>query len=288
MEVFLVLAEELHFGRTAERLRISAARVSQTISKQERQIGAPLFERTSRKVTLTPIGQQFLAELRPAYEELRRVVETTVAVARGHEGTLTLGIMGAMGHEIFPILDLFRARHPACALQLREAHFSDPFGPLRSGQVDVQLTWGPVREPDLAVGPEVYTESSVLAVPDGHPLAARQSVSLEDLAGYPVMAVPSQAPEYWIDAISPFRTPSGRPIARDTTVVTFQEVLTLVAAGVSITPVHAHAVKYYQRPGIVFVPIHDAQPCSWYLIWRAAGETTLVRAFAQAARDATG
>ncbi|MFD0853538.1 LysR family transcriptional regulator, partial [Actinomadura adrarensis] len=71
IEIFLTLAEELHFGRTATRLRISPARVTQAIQKQERHIGGPLFERTSRTVRLTPLGSQLRDDLRPVYAGLR-------------------------------------------------------------------------------------------------------------------------------------------------------------------------------------------------------------------------
>ncbi|GAA3164734.1 LysR family transcriptional regulator [Nonomuraea salmonea] len=67
IEIFLTLAEELHFGRTAERLHVTPARVSQAVKKQERRIGAALFERSSRAVALTPIGRQLFADLAPAY-----------------------------------------------------------------------------------------------------------------------------------------------------------------------------------------------------------------------------
>jgi len=69
-EIFLTLAEELHFGRTAERLFVSQARVSQSIKKLERRIGAPLFERTSRHVALTPIGRQLHRDIGPAYRRI--------------------------------------------------------------------------------------------------------------------------------------------------------------------------------------------------------------------------
>ena len=74
IEIFLTLAEELHFGRTAERLHVSTTRVSQTIRKVERQIGVPLFERTSRRVVLTPIGRDLEEGLRPAFQQTRDVL----------------------------------------------------------------------------------------------------------------------------------------------------------------------------------------------------------------------
>jgi DNA-binding transcriptional LysR family regulator len=71
VQAFLALAEELHFGLTAQRLHVSQPRVSRLIAALERQTGGKLFERTSRKVTLTPLGQQLHTELRPAYEQMR-------------------------------------------------------------------------------------------------------------------------------------------------------------------------------------------------------------------------
>ncbi|NUS17670.1 MAG: LysR family transcriptional regulator, partial [Streptomyces sp.] len=95
IEAFLALAEELHFGRTAVRLRITTARVSQVIGKLERRVGAPLFERTSRSVSLTPIGRRLHEDLRPAFERLEAALATAVAAGRGVTGELRVGFVGA-------------------------------------------------------------------------------------------------------------------------------------------------------------------------------------------------
>jgi DNA-binding transcriptional LysR family regulator len=89
IEIFLTLAEELHFGRTAERPHVSTARVSQTIKKLERRIGAALFERTSRHVALTPIGRRLDDDLRPAYEQIREGIGRAIASGRGIEWRLS-------------------------------------------------------------------------------------------------------------------------------------------------------------------------------------------------------
>jgi len=91
IEIFLTLAEELHFGRTAERLHVSTARVSQTIKKLERRIGAALFERTSRRVTLTPVGRQLYADVGPAYRQLLAGIEHAVTAGRDIRGLLRVG-----------------------------------------------------------------------------------------------------------------------------------------------------------------------------------------------------
>src|SRR5215510_2897054 len=94
IEIFLTLAEELHFGRTAERPHVSTARVSQTIKKLERRVEATLFERTSRQVALTPTGRRLDDDLRPAYQQSREGGDRAIAAARGVEGELRAGCIG--------------------------------------------------------------------------------------------------------------------------------------------------------------------------------------------------
>jgi DNA-binding transcriptional LysR family regulator len=284
IEIFLTLAEELHFGRTAERLRVSPARVSQAIALQERRIGATLFDRTSRRVTLTPIGARLRDDLALGYRSIQAGLDAARTAARGLTGTLTIGTMGALAHEIADVTTRFRAQHPHCELSFREIRVSDPFGPLRSGEVDLALIWLPVREPDLTVGPVVRTSPIHLMMSTDHRYARRETVCLEDLADCVVPQSASPVPAYWEEALSPRHTPSGRPIPRGPAVATWQEVLAAVAAGAAVVPIQEEASRYYAWPGIVYVPIRDAEPSRWALIWRTAGETALVRAFAEAAR----
>ncbi|MDA3649772.1 LysR substrate-binding domain-containing protein [Saccharopolyspora indica] len=287
IDCFLVLAGELHFGRTAERLHLSQARVSQTIKKLERRIGAPLFERTSRRVRLTPLGEQLLADVEPLQRAMRDAFDRATASARGIDGVLDVGFLGSgAGMLTSALLDTFRSRHPGCEVRMRETQFADPLGPLRAGDVDVLLTRLPVEEPDLTVGPVVIAEPRVLMVPTGHPFARRESAELEDLARDTVFGVVSSAPQYWWDFHVPPETPSGRQVRRGQSVSTFQELITLVAAGQGITPVAASVTRYFAHPGVAFVPLRDAPPTEVALVWRTAGLNSRVRAFAQAAADA--
>lgn len=96
IEIFLTLAEELHFGRTAERLHLSQARVSQSISRQERRLGGALFDRSTRTVTLTPLGQRLRDDLHPGYGLIRKALTRAAETARGCSGTVRLGAMGAL------------------------------------------------------------------------------------------------------------------------------------------------------------------------------------------------
>ncbi|GIG69251.1 LysR family transcriptional regulator [Phytomonospora endophytica] len=286
IEIFLTLADELHFGRTAERLLVSQARVSQSIKLQERRIGGALFERTSRSVRLTPLGERLRARLRVGYGEIMAGIDEAVAVARGQVGTLNVGTFDVHHREIAAVIDLFQQRYPLCELRMREVLPADPFGGLRAGRVDVAILWLPVREPDLTVGPRLYTERLVLAVGSGHPLATREQVEMEELGDHPVAGLEGPIPDYVWEAHTPFTTPAGRLIRRGTTIATLEEALTAVGFGTVVSPLGSYVAASRVRPDVTFVPIADGPVLQYAPVWRSAGETALVRAFVQAAEDA--
>jgi DNA-binding transcriptional LysR family regulator len=284
IEIFLTLAEELHFARTAERLHVTPARVSQAIKKQERQVGATLFERNNRAVALTPIGQRLRDDLRSGYDQIRTGLDRAAAAAAGIGGTLRLGVMHAIGYEVRFLLDAFRAR-PGCDVQVVESHFGDPFGPLRAGDVDVQLLWAPVREADLTVGPVLLTEGRLLGVATGHPLATRTSASMEDFGDYPAPDPGPLAPGYWFAARIPEYTPAGRRVPQGAVAHTINELQHLIATGQVISSLSVAGARYFSHPGIVRLPMPDAPPTEWILVWRTAAENELIRAFSKTCED---
>ncbi|GAB3982910.1 LysR family transcriptional regulator [Actinoallomurus acanthiterrae] len=284
IEIFLTLAEELHFGRTAERLHITPSRVSQAIKKQERQIGAPLFDRTSRVVRLTPLGEQLQRDLSAGYRRIGEGIEAAKASVHGTSGTLTLGTIGPFSLHIGGVLDLFQTRHPDARVLHREVQPPSPLDLLRSGEVDVAHLWLPVREPDLTVGPLTHTSPVLLMVSSTHPFAGQDSICLEDLGDCAVVQGKS-IPAYMEETFNPYRTPAGRLIRRGRKVSTWQEALNAVSSGQAVAGVTAEVTDFYPWPTLAFVPIRDAAPCQWALVWRTAAETPLIRALAQAAAD---
>ncbi|NJP43741.1 LysR family transcriptional regulator [Streptomyces sp. PRB2-1] len=286
IEAFLALAEELHFGRTAVRLRITTARVSQIIGKLERRVGAPLFERTSRTVALTPIGRRLHEELRPAFERVEAAFAGAVAAGRGVGGRLRVGFVGAAaGQLLVRATDRFSARHPECEVDIHEVQMGEALERLRADRLDVLIACLPLSGADLANGPVLLSEPRMLAVPAGHELAARTSVSVEDLARTELLRAPCSLPDHWREPGSPRLTPAGRPIPVGRSAATFQEILTLVGAGLGVFPVGAHAVRFHARPDVAFVPFHDTPPLEWGPVWRASRATARVRAFAESAAD---
>ncbi|NBH12122.1 LysR family transcriptional regulator [Amycolatopsis sp. SID8362] len=285
IEIFLTLAEELHFGRTAERLHVSQARISQAIGHQERRLGALLFDRANRRVVrLTPVGRQLRDDLRPVYADLRDSLERARLAARGITAVLRVGVLPHNGHDLRPHWDAFRSRHPQWNLRIQYAPFVDPFAGLRRGDVDVLVAWLPVEEADLTVGPVLFTEPRVIAVAGEHELAGRPSVSLDMISHFRFPSIAS-APAYWIDSYLPPRTPQGRPIERGPLVRNNEQVLALVSVGEIVTPYPRHMSRYGVRPDIAYLPIRDIDAIAYALVWQSESENDLIRALARTIGD---
>ncbi|WP_314249901.1 LysR family transcriptional regulator [Streptomyces kutzneri] len=286
IEIFLTLAEELHFGRTAQRLHVSQARVSQAIKKQERRIGAPLFTRTSRTVHLTDVGRQFRDDLQPVYAGLHDSLERAQLAARGITAQLRVSLMPFNVADLHPYWKAFRARYPHWGLQIRQATYTDVFGQLRSGAMDVLVAWLPVEEPDFTVGPILCTDSRILAVAADHPLAERDSVPLELLADFQHGTVQG-LPDYWEDSYLPFHTPRGRTIERIASAASDNgdDLISYVGMGEIIHAWPGHVTRHWGMRNIRWVPLPDMATMHFALVWRTEAENDLIRALADTVRD---
>ncbi|MFC4050254.1 LysR family transcriptional regulator [Actinomadura syzygii] len=280
LECFLVLAEELHFGRTGERLYVSQGRVSQLLRSLETRVGARLVERTSRRVRLTPLGEAFRQSLRPAYDGLHQAVADARLAARGVEGTLRLGFQCTANDQVTEAVSRFQEQHPACDVELAEVPLHDPFGALRDGGLDAAIVLGPVLEDDLVVGATFSREPQTVALSVRHPLAARESLSAEELAGCALVRVGGPAPAYWRESFSPSVTPGGRPIGAGPVVGSLQEGLALAAAGRALMLLCRATAQDHDRGAVTYVPVSGLPDSTLALVWRRDHETARVRAFA--------
>ncbi|AYG78853.1 HTH-type transcriptional regulator BenM [Streptomyces hundungensis] len=286
LEAFLTLAEELHFGRTAERLHLTTGRISQSIKKLERHIGTPLFERTSRYVRLTPAGRQLHEDLLPPYEQLRAGLHRAVDAAQGIQSVLRVGFVGAAsGQLMVHAAQLYAERHPGHRAQPRELQIADSYPRLRDGDVDLLIVSLPHQEAGTAVGPVLYSERRMLAVSREHPLAGRESVSLEDLTAVKLLQARS-VPTHWRTARTPLYTPAGHPVEAGPEFETFQEALALIGADQGAFIVGAQAMHYYARSDVAYLPFSDAPPLEWAPVWLTARAAPRIHDFNRAALDA--
>jgi DNA-binding transcriptional LysR family regulator len=289
LRLFLTLAEELHFGRTAERLQLTPSRVSQTVRGLEDRLGAQLVHRTSRRVRLTPFGERFLRDVEPAYARLTAVLERTSAATQTPAGTLRLGLLSgpAGGPHLIEIIRAFEAHHPECKVEVVQMSWDDPFGRLRESDVELMATWIPLNQPDLVVGPILAEERRVLAVARDHPLADRDSVDVEMLADYPVVHFDNW-PKELHEAMVPFRTPGGRPTTGIRIPVGERAVLDVavrIARGELIHPTVASVPPYLGDFDFAFVPITGMPPLRSALVWRRPARDLQLRAFVSVARQ---
>jgi DNA-binding transcriptional LysR family regulator len=280
LECFLVLAEELHFGRTAERLYLSQSRVSQLLRSLENRIGTRLVDRTSRKVRLTVFGADFLESLRPAYSALVDVIDDARNAARGNRRRVRIGFQGAVYEPVARAITVFQRDNPESEVDIVEIPLADPFTALREGGVDAAVILLPVEEADLTLGLTFSRQPQVLALPTDHPLAVRGELGAEELTRVRLIPIGGSAPSYWRRVHSPRVTPKGRSIPQEGRAGTLQEALTLVASGRGAMLVCGATAEYNRRPDITYVPVTGMPESALGLVWRRDSQGTHLTQFA--------
>ncbi|MET9465960.1 LysR substrate-binding domain-containing protein [Streptomyces sp. NPDC006544] len=231
------------------------------------------------------MGEQLRDDLRPVYRGLLHSLQRARMAAGGVTAVLRVGMVNTNGHDLKPFWAAIRSRHPHCELRLRHSASQDPFGPLRRGDGDVLIAWLPVDEPDLTTGPVLFSEPQVLGVGVHHPLAGRDSASLEHLADCGVLSPAVDVPASWENAFQPFYTPAGRKVPRLEVVASWEENIAVVADGGIVTLTGAHATRYNARPDIVYLPFDEERSLRWGLVWHTETENDLIRGLAQTVRS---
>ncbi len=281
METFLVLAEELHFGRTAQRRHVTPQRISQLIQTLERRLGGALFERSSRRVELTDLGRQLYADLQPHYQGVRDALQRAAATARGVSGTLRAGYVNALWGRLFvEAADALHTTHPGARIVVVELRGGDALQPLHSGDVDVMCASYPAHEPGVTAGPVLLREDPMLVISVDHPFAARASVSLADLATVPLLSTPTM-PADWTLSRCPRTTPSGDPIPSGPAVTSVHQALAVISLGHGAFIFGDQTMSYHRHPTLATTPVSDCPPLEWGLVYRDGTRTPLLDAFAQ-------
>lgn len=258
---FCTLAEELHFGKAAAALNISAPSLSQQVSKLEATVGVKLFERSSRKVELTPKGNELLPLARRMRDDHDEVLQW--ARQQGHDaGVLRIGMVAAgAGPLTTSILAAAVQRLPSMRLEMRRLGFFDTSRELVEGRVDVVFAPAPFAVDDRILAEPLWREPRVLVVPEGHRLAGRESIGIMDTAGEVFVSASGGVPEvldWWlVDPRPDGSHPRRGPVADD-----FEGLLELVAAGVGVNIASIGASQQYRRDGIAFVRITDIEPAT--------------------------
>lgn len=192
LEYFVSVAEEANFTRGAERAHISQSGISAQIRQLERDLGAELFDRSSRTVALTAAGEAAIGHARAMLASaaaLREAIDEVNGLVRG---CLTVGMVTACTvAPLFDALSAFHLAYPGIEITLAEGHSDRLVEQVRSGSADLALIGAAGELPEGIGGQIVISENLVAAVPPGHPLAGRPQVRLAELASYPVISMPA-------------------------------------------------------------------------------------------------
>src|ERR1700722_5101283 len=193
LRYFVAVAEELHFGRAAERLHIAQPPLSQQIRKLEELLGYALFTRTSRSVSLTPAGEALLQRARRTLRNVQRDIDETRSIGHGDVGSLHIGFIGSAMLTTLPgIFRSYREAYPRVRLHLHESFTAMVIEGLENGTLDA----GILRDGDPWDGMHVttiFTEPFVAVLPPHHRCAQQKTVSVASLRGEPFVYFPRSA-----------------------------------------------------------------------------------------------
>ncbi|HEY3868764.1 MAG TPA: LysR family transcriptional regulator [Actinocrinis sp.] len=182
VRVFLALCDELHFGRTAQRLHLTQSRVSKTIAALERNLGGRLFDRSSRRVALTPLGERFREEVAPPYASLLAAVNRTRRAVPQHRSTARIGAAGSTMPALPALVAMAQCAQEDLEYQYMELPWSqrDPHDD-RDGTVDVLAMFRTDKLTDLTEGPVIARQGRAALVGSNHRLADRRSIRLAEI-----------------------------------------------------------------------------------------------------------
>lgn len=252
----VAVAEELHFGRAAERLLVAQPSLSRQIRDLERDLGVELFERTSRQVRLTAAGAAFLDSARRALAAVESSREAAVDAASGVRGTVTLGFVASAAIQILPELVRRHSRaRPGVRLTLREMTTEEQVAALHEGAIDVGLS----RDLEGQEGVTVSTllrEPLLAVVPSTHPLQHRRTIGVRDLADSQLVTLPRErVPRAW-DRLVVLAHESGARLHFTQEANQFATLLALVAAEVGVAVVPA-SVRALRQDGVHYLRLRD-------------------------------
>jgi DNA-binding transcriptional LysR family regulator len=268
---FLAVAEDLHFGRAAERLHVAQPPLSRTIKQLERELGTTLFDRNTRSVRLTASGEALVGPAKEVLDALRRARAAVASADDGEVGTVRIAFAGVSTHRLVARLArAVRSQRPGIVLEMSSQNFAQPaMKRLLAAETDIALgRWDVI--PSEANARVVMRDSLVLAVPDTHALAGARHLSISQVASDAFISLPPYEGSVLPDRLRRLARDNGfvadiAQIAPDT-----QTALALVGAQVGNHLTLASVAVNATDPHVVFIALDDAIPAAGDVHLRAA------------------
>jgi DNA-binding transcriptional LysR family regulator len=257
---FVVLAEELNFGRAAIRLHMSQPPLSVAMRNLEAQVGAMLFDRSRHHVRLTPAGQVFHKDAQRLLQQAQEATERARRAAQGLDGSLRLSFVPSAALDVLPaIFKRFQHDYPTVQLRLIAETTARQLVDLRKGEVELALVVGPVYEAHDLTLVNLQAQKFVIAVPRSHPLATRRSVKIKALAAESFISFPASEDAGFVAALLGACQSAGFLPKVVQEAAQMQSILTLVAGGLGIALVPA-SMRMLAMADVAFLEIVDTPP----------------------------
>ncbi|MCI3204050.1 MULTISPECIES: LysR family transcriptional regulator [Pandoraea] len=267
LRCFVVLAEELHFTRAAERLHIEQPPLSRAIKDLEDELGVLLFDRNRRGTELTAAGAAFLQDVRRLFTILEQARENAKAVGAGLRGSIRIAVSdGAIDPRLSAFLARCRAEEPEIEIRLCELPLSEQLRGLRSGD----FTLGFAHTADVGEGivaEPIWQDPLVIAVPARHSLLAHKEVPLHELGGHPLVLCDPHACEGYCRELGRLLQAVEHKLNVVEEVSSLDMMLTVVGAGYGVGFMTSTKIPVSQRPDVVIRPLAmDSAMITTYLL----------------------
>ncbi|MCC5473652.1 LysR family transcriptional regulator [Streptomyces sp. NPDC059680] len=251
LSYFVAVAEELHFGRAAERLHIVQSAVSQQIQRLERELGAELFDRSPRRVRLTGAGERLLPEARAVLAAAEKA-RASVAAPAG----LRLGTSTGLGAHLDRVLAAFAERAPEVPVELVSLPAGERLARVAAGRLDAAFVRSAQPPAGVRVVP-LWPDPLVAAVPATHPLARQAEIGLADLAGLPLALAPRSANPALVDLVLGACHAAGFEPVPGRAGGTLQDTLATIGSRPLWTVVFASHARVLATPRVAYVPFRS-------------------------------
>ncbi|MFI9804508.1 LysR substrate-binding domain-containing protein [Streptomyces sp. NPDC052301] len=248
LSYFVAVAEELHFGRAAERLHIVQSAVSQQIQRLERELGAELFDRSPRRVRLTAAGERLLPEARSV---LGAAEKARAAVAR--PAGLRLGTSTGLGEHLDRVLAAFAERAPDVPVELHSLPVGERLARVAAGELDAAFVRSAEPPPGIRVLP-LWPDPLVAALPATHPLAGRDEIALTDLAALPLALTARRNNPALVDLVLGACRAAGFDPVPGPVGGSLYDTLATIGARPLWTVVYASHARVLRTPRVAYVP----------------------------------
>ncbi|CAL9564494.1 LysR family transcriptional regulator [Streptomyces sp. enrichment culture] len=269
---FVAVAEEGTLTRAAERLFVAQPALTKQIRQLETQLGVRLFTRSRTGMTLTEAGRALAGRAPALLAGWDQALRETRAAAGRAARSLRVGFMASAANEATPrIIAEFTRRRPGWRVEMRQAAWSDPSAGLASGEVDAALLRLPFTGQDALRTAVLFTEPRWVALPEGHPLAARDTIPFRDLWDEPFVAAPPETGR-WRDHWLATDEREGHPVRIGAVTDRPDDWLSAIANGYGIALAPASAARFYARPGITYRPVTGVGPSRVAVAWAAADD----------------